>query len=293
MTTKHGAVVAAIILVVLCIVLVVMWRISATKVREHSPASVPMSAQYVGYLNFLKENTAREWHTVWEQLWSSSWSVRVPSSILKQYDTTQEAADKILEYIRAYIFWVDLPVDAQVLFTKTASGDLELTGFVYYVNADEVIIEVDRVLSSALVPILKEEDPKERVVLIDRYLRQNIVYSDDEPQEGQTLHSALANKRAVCAGFAYSFNVLALLSDLDSRIVTGHISVRQESGAYHVVRHAWNVVTIDGVDYMTDTTTNLTSRTRRIVNVPVTDIDSSYYLAIEGDYAKAVRLRKD
>ena len=85
---------------------------------------------------------------------------------------------------------------------------------------------------------------------IYEYLASTIVY--DNNYMDQSMWSVFFNGVGVCAGFARSFQYLALLEGIPCLIVTGY--ERDENGNPGTVRHAWCMARLEGKWYHFDPT---------------------------------------
>lgn len=85
---------------------------------------------------------------------------------------------------------------------------------------------------------------------IYEYLASTIVY--DNNYMDQSMWSVFFNGIGVCAGFARSFQYLALLEGIPCLIVTGY--ERDENGNVGTVKHAWCMACLEGQWYHFDPT---------------------------------------
>ena len=237
------------------------------------------------YLRFLKQHSDKEWHDIWQQLWDLSDSVTVPRSIVDKYGGDIEAADKVIEHIASYAFWVDDNGTQGRYSFKSDRLDMRVSGIVYFQDAKGMQAEID-VLLPALFAVVSTENKLDTARNINNFLCANVVYDDTGSMEGQTLYSTLVDKRAICGGFARTFHVLALMAGIDSSIVVGYLSW----DAFDSVRHAWNTYTIDDVTYMIDATVNATSMSDWAVNRVIDESYEINYFHPEL-HAEAIRLK--
>lgn len=206
------------------------------------------------YLSFLTEHSDPEWHTMWQQLWNLSDKVTVPKSAVSMYGSDEKEAEKIIELIASYGFWVDdSDTKGQYAFSADSST-VTITGVKYFSNAGQMQKSVEYELQKVFSQVYVKGDQLKTLSNINQYLYYNTVYSEDSSTQGQTIYSALVDHKAVCGGFARTFNTLALLSGVDSHITVGYL-VKTTGN----VRHAWNTYIIDGCDYVSDSTRNRTS----------------------------------
>lgn len=105
----------------------------------------------------------------------------------------------------------------------------------------------DSIINSIITTGMSEYD-KEKA--IHDYLVNTVRYTQnlvgDKPY---TMYGALVDRSAVCQGYAEAFDYLCELAGIDAMIATG-MAYQGGSG----VRHAWNIVRIDGAYYHVDAT---------------------------------------
>lgn len=229
----------------------------------YKPAYKAQSGQGRMYLEFLKEHSEPEWHTMWEQLWDLKEYVEVPRSALKDIADDKDAATKIIENIVSYGFWVDdTGTHGQYEF-KVDNSTITITGIKYFNNSAKMKADLEIALIKAFNKVYVQGSPLETVKNINKFLYDSTKYGEKSSMEGQTTYSVLLDKEAVCGGFARTFNTLALMSGIDSHITVGYLITPNGP-----IRHAWNNYFIDGVEYVVDTTANRTSNNiNRLVNV--------------------------
>ena len=118
----------------------------------------------------------------------------------------------------------------------------------YFSNAEQekyVTEKVEQIINSLA---LDGKNDYEKVSAIYEYVINNVVYdfSDDEDNKVRySAYGALYNGKAVCQGFSQLFYRLVKEAGLSCRIISG---VADDGG------HAWNIVSIDGIYYLTDST---------------------------------------
>ena len=104
------------------------------------------------------------------------------------------------------------------------------------------------------------EDPFRKAKIIHDWITLNIAYdsdllirlrSDADPDGGKDAWSALKYRRTNCAGLADLYRMLGQYAGLDVRYVIGSIKTggTPDGG---LMSHAWNIVKIDGKDYIID-----------------------------------------
>ncbi|KQM82489.1 DUF2510 domain-containing protein [Agromyces sp. Leaf222] len=164
-------------------------------------------------------------------------------------DAIQEATEQ-----NPYVVGVDGygASDGILYVTYTASADdLAANRDATYAKAQEVVAEV----------ITDGMGDAEKVTALNDWITANAEYDYEALAAKEALGSvpdaeaaawqasgALVDGSAVCAGYAYAFEALALEAGLDAVVVTGDVT----AGG----RHAWNKVSIDGRWLAVDTTWN-------------------------------------
>ncbi|HQE59587.1 MAG TPA: transglutaminase domain-containing protein, partial [Spirochaetota bacterium] len=104
------------------------------------------------------------------------------------------------------------------------------------------------------------EDPFRKAKIIHDWITLNIAYDSDllirlrtdaDPDGGKDALSALKYRRTNCAGLADLYRMLGRYAGLDVRYVIGSIKTggTPDGG---LMSHAWNIVKIDGKDYIVD-----------------------------------------
>ncbi len=118
----------------------------------------------------------------------------------------------------------------------------------YFSNAEQEKYVTEKV--EQIVESLEFEGKTdyEKVSAIYEYIINNVSYdfSDDEVDKVRySAYGALHNGMAVCQGFSQLFYRLAKEAGLSCRIISG---MADDGG------HAWNIVSIDGIYYLSDST---------------------------------------
>lgn len=136
-----------------------------------------------------------------------------------------------------------------------------------YYNSKQQEEEVDQLLEQALLKWnLQNMTEYEKVNCIYRNICENVAY-DFEGSTGDlkyTAYGALANKKAVCSGYAALLYRACLSVGIDCRIVKGSLSNGE--------KHAWNLVKI-GQDYFAlDSTLDAVDQT----NIHFLDCDITF-----------------
>ena len=207
------------------------------------------------YLEFLKEHSEPEWHTMWEQLWDLNEYVEVPKSAFKDIAADDKmAATKIIEHIASYAFWVnDSGTNGQYEFSSDGKT-ITIYGIKYFDDASKMKADLEVALLKVFNEVYVHGSPLSTIRNINKFLYDNTTYGENSSMGGQTIYSVLIDKEAVCGGFARTFNTLALMAGIDSHITVGYLVTPEGP-----IRHAWNTYVIDGVEYVTDSTANRTS----------------------------------
>lgn len=219
----------------------------------YKPAYKGQTGQGRLYLEFLKEHSEPEWHTMWEQLWDLKADVSVPKSAFGDKDD-KTAATLIIEHIASYAFWVDdRGTHGQYEFSSDGKV-VTVHGIKYFDNAKKMKADVEVALIKVFNKVYVQGSPVSTIRNINKFLYENTAYGEDSSMGGQTIYSVLIDKEAVCGGFARTFNTLALMAGIDSHITVGYLVTPEGP-----IRHAWNTYIIDGVEYVTDSTANRTS----------------------------------
>lgn len=137
-------------------------------------------------------------------------------------------------------------------FGHTSGGKV----FFYYIDTKENIEimknelnnKVDSVLGEIIKPNMSEF---EKELAIHDYIVLNTEYDYENfengtvPNDSYNTYGTLMTGVAVCEGYAETFKLLLNKVGIESMIVVSH-----------PMNHAWNIVTLDGVDYQVDVTWN-------------------------------------
>lgn len=126
-------------------------------------------------------------------------------------------------------------VTVKTIFYSSAEQEAELTS------------ELDRIYTSL---DLKTKSEYEKVIAITDWICDNVTYDHENLNNEEyglkyTAYAAAVNGTSVCQGYASLFYRMALDNGLDARGVSGIAN----GGA-----HSWNIVRIDGIYYLIDTT---------------------------------------
>ncbi len=149
------------------------------------------------------------------------------------------------------IFWVTNGIRYRT--TNKSSGAPSTTMSLEYTHQEN--LQQDQKTFVQMVSKFHEyikDDPNDWLKLyhIYDYLAKSITY--DNNYMDQTMWSVFFNGIGVCAGFARSFQYLALLEGIPCIIVTGY--QRNADGTPDSVRHAWCMAKIEGKWYHFDPT---------------------------------------
>ena len=101
------------------------------------------------------------------------------------------------------------------------------------------------------------EDPYEKALAIECYLRTNYTYDLDVPQPPENVDFIawflIGQRRGYCTYFATAMTVLCRLSGVPARYVTGYLAVPDETGLAYVTgehAHAWTEVYLNGFGWL-------------------------------------------
>ena len=126
-------------------------------------------------------------------------------------------------------------------------------------------------LSSSIVNGI--ESDYEKVIAIDDWITQNIVYNYTSTMMSQKIDAltTLSLGMGICTGYSNLFAALARASGLEAKAMTGKAKI--DGKTYY---HQWNEVKIDGVWYFIDTTWNA-GRGRRDYFAKATQYPVTHY----------------
>lgn len=116
----------------------------------------------------------------------------------------------------------------------------------YYTNQAQE--EIVRSVVDSMAACLAGLSDYQKACAINQWLYQNVDYDDERLEDESyklkyTDYAALIDRTAVCQGFAVAFYRLALAAGLDARTITSSS-----------MKHAWNIVKINGIWYELDAT---------------------------------------
>ena len=171
----------------------------------------------------------------------------VGSWIEKAMDETDSPVEG--DYLRLCLAGSSIGIEDEVeegTYYTTISLDMS-----YYTTAeqeDELTAEFDRVIDS--FGFDGSTSDYDKVEAIYNYITGNVTYDYDHLNSDDyflqySAYAALINKTAVCQGYASLLYRMLRTAGLDSRIIVG-----DSFG----VPHAWNIVKLDGVYYLLDST---------------------------------------
>lgn len=98
---------------------------------------------------------------------------------------------------------------------------------------------------------------------------RNVEYVSTNSVSEHTIEGVLLNKKAVCEGIAKAVKFLLNKKSIECEVVTGY--TKQEDG----VRHAWNVVKVDGLWYHLDVTWDLNMSTDGVIRYDYFNLSES------------------
>ena len=150
------------------------------------------------------------------------------------------------------------------------SAKIEVTQ-TYLISKEEALkveASVNKLVSSVKDSELSEMD---KVKYVNDYIVQNTIYSDETNGSPHSAYTTLAERKAVCQGYALLAQKMLTALDIQSLYVVG------DAGG---VGHAWNLVNVDGQWYHLDTTWNdpLPDRGK--------DVRYEYFLVSDSQLAK-------
>lgn len=178
-------------------------------------------------------------------------------SCTEQIDVTGYSKDDCLRVYSDYlddhpgVFWCDI----RFSYTTGMNQDGSFTHGVRFSYTHQEDLKADKVEFVNLVEYFHnyiKDDVNDwfKLFHIYEYLASTIVY--DNNYMDQSMWSVFFNGVGVCAGFARSFQYLALLEGIPCLIVTGY--ERGADGTPGTVLHAWCMAQLDGNWYHFDPT---------------------------------------
>lgn len=142
-------------------------------------------------------------------------------------------------------------VKSYISYSYYSSGTIIVLRFFYDSYTDDQKQAYADTIADAMTRIDEDMTDLEKAIVLHDYLAQNCAYAYKEYLEGTlsqhqqvySAYGALAEKRAVCQGYALAYSALLRTVGIDSYLCSS-------SG----MNHAWNVVFIDGEWYHVDVT---------------------------------------
>ena len=121
-------------------------------------------------------------------------------------------------------------------------------------NSMQEVIECENIIKREAQKILNQVTGKsdyQKILLIHDYLVDNVVYDQSINKEHiYNIYGALANKEAVCEGYAKAFKYLMDQIEIETILVIGVATDSNEQSQ----SHAWNYVNLNNVWYAIDVT---------------------------------------
>lgn len=181
-------------------------------------------------------------------------------SCAEEIDATGYTKDDCLRIFSDYlddhpgVFWCE----GKIVYTSALNRNGDVVHGVRFTYTHQDNLNADKVRFVNLVEYFHKyirDDANDWIKLfhIYEYLASTIVY--DNNYMDQSMWSVFFNGIGVCAGFARSFQYLALLEGIPCLIVTGY--ERDENGNPGTVRHAWCMAMLEGKWYHFDPTWGL------------------------------------
>lgn len=136
---------------------------------------------------------------------------------------------------------------------ETATEKVNTVKVAYYMENSELAnakAELDKAVGEMTRGLEGKSDYEKAKILHDR-----ISVNTDYVHDGyhQTAYGALVDKQAVCAGYATAYQLLLNKVGISAWTISGD-SVNPNTST--TVKHEWNLVNIDGKNYLTDITWN-------------------------------------
>lgn len=178
-------------------------------------------------------------------------------SCAERIDATGYTKDDCLRIYSGYlddhpgVFWAD----AKILYSTGMNPNGNIIHEVTFSYTHQENLKADKMTFVNLVEYFHkyiQDDPNDwfKLFHIYEYLASTIVY--DNNYMDQSMWSVFFNGIGVCAGFARSFQYLALLEGIPCLIVTGY--EKDADGNLGTARHAWCMARIEGKWYHFDPT---------------------------------------
>lgn len=126
----------------------------------------------------------------------------------------------------------------------SAKIDVSQTYLITYEQALQVEATVEQLIATQAAHLTSDYD---KVKFVNDYIVQNTVYSEQTLASPHSAYTALAERKAVCQGYALLAQMMLTKLGVDAYYVVG------EAGG---IGHAWNLVNVNGAWYHLDTTWN-------------------------------------
>lgn len=166
---------------------------------------------------------------------------------------------------------------------------------------DEVIYAVNNFINTYITPNMTD---LEKEIQIIKYLVETVSYDMDELSneshfinDSYKAYGALVNHKAVCSGYAKTFDLMAKMCGLSTTVVTGEaINSASQNGP-----HAWNQIYLDGEWYNVDVTfedpiTNIKLGFNQLLNNYINRTDAEFaanHIRENGHTCTATKYGKD
>lgn len=191
-----------------------------------------------------------------------------------------------------HLFYVDFRYGFQSdLFSQTI-----ILKYIYN-QADTLILaeKVKKVCNKILSKVAGKTEFEKELSLHD-ILARNVLYDDVAKDNllkfharSNTILGVLFYKTAVCEGIAKTFKFLLNALDIKCIIACGKAKGETENNSESDIKHAWNIVKIDGQPYHVDLTWNISSSDKNMLchyYFNLSDVDISIDHAISPDLPK-------
>lgn len=197
-----------------------------------------------------------------------------------------------INFDNPHLFFVDFNCELQSdLFSQTI-----ILKYIYN-QADTLILteKVKKVCNKILSKVTGKTEFEKELSLHD-ILVGNVLYDDVAKDNllkfharSNTILGVLFYKTAVCEGIAKTFKFLLNALDIKCIIACGKAKGETENNSESDIKHAWNIVKIDGQPYHVDLTWNISSSDKNMLchyYFNLSDVDISIDHAISPDLPK-------
>ena len=193
-----------------------------------------------------------------------------------------------------HLFYVDFRYGFQSdLFSHTI-----ILKYVYNQAGTLILTEkVKKVCNKILSKVTGKTEFEKELSLHD-ILARNVLYDDVAKDNllkfharSNTILGVLFYKTAVCEGIAKTFKFLLNALDIKCIIACGKAKGETENNSESDIKHAWNIVKIDGQPYHVDLTWNISSSDKNMLchyYFNLSDVDISIDHAISPDLPKCL-----